>query len=134
LVGDRLGIPDPWYGCRRARHQTPLSIAKRRFSSHTPEPAPVLFGSARLPTLVQYDPTNRSAEVQDGTRLFSGDSGIPLIRDHIADHGSLVPFNAIFDPGHRIACGRLPWSARRATNDLPMAPAGDAVGADDKIA
>jgi phenylacetate-CoA ligase len=52
-----------------------------------------------LPTLVQYDPRVRFFETSpaDGTLLFSGDNGIPLIRYHIADSGGLVPYDAMLD-------------------------------------
>jgi hypothetical protein len=38
------------------------------------------FRDSRLPILVQYDPGSRYFESHDGTLLFSGDNGIPLIR------------------------------------------------------
>ena len=46
-----------------------------------------LFGESRLPTLVQYDPRSRYFETQEGTLLFSGNNGVPLLRYHIADTG-----------------------------------------------
>jgi len=42
---------------------------------------------------VQYDPSSRYFEVQDGTLLFSGDNGIPLIRYHISDNGGLIAYS-----------------------------------------
>jgi phenylacetate-CoA ligase len=60
-----------------------LSICIRRFLAEHPDTARALFGESRLPTLVQYDPLSRFFEVQDGTLLFSGDNGIPLVRYHI---------------------------------------------------
>ena len=71
-------------------NETPLSVSIRRFLAGRPELARELFGDARLPTLVQYDPASRFFEEQDGTLLFSGDNGMPLIRYHIADEGGLV--------------------------------------------
>ena len=99
LVGRRLGMADPvrdtasLYGTADAGvlgNETPLSVSIRRFLAGRPELARELFGDARLPTLVQYDPASRFFEEQDGTLLFSGDSGAPLIRYHIADEGGLV--------------------------------------------
>src|SRR4029453_771167 len=55
-----------------------------------PPAARALFGESRLPTLVQYDPRSRYFECIDGTLLFSGDNGIPLVRYHIADSGGLI--------------------------------------------
>ena len=106
LVGERMGSNDPChdsvslYGTADAGvlgNETPLSIAIRRFLAPHPEAARELFGESRLPTLVQYDPRSRYFEVQDGTLLFSGDNGIPLIRYHIADSGGVIPFAAMMD-------------------------------------
>ena len=100
LVAARAGIADPTtataslYGTADAgvlANETPRSISIRRFLAGRPELARELFGEARLPTLAQYDPASRYFEVQDGTLLFSGDNGIPLVRYHIADEGGLVP-------------------------------------------
>src|SRR3569623_1160527 len=50
-----------------------------------------VFGEARLPTLVQYDPRSRYFEVRDDdTLVVSGDSGVPLMRYHIADKGGII--------------------------------------------
>lgn len=100
LVGQRAGVTDPvrhiasLYGTADAGvlgTETPLSVAIRRFFADRPELAREVFGDARLPTLVQYDPASRFFEVHEGTLLFSADGGIPLIRYHIADDGGLLP-------------------------------------------
>jgi len=102
LVGERLGSTDhcydfaSLYGTADAgvlAAETPLSIAIRRFLAGNPAAARELFGEARLPTLAQYDPFQRHFEVADGTLLFSGDNGIPLMRYHIADNGGLVAYD-----------------------------------------
>jgi phenylacetate-CoA ligase len=72
--------------------ETPLSIEIRRFLAGRPEAARQLFGEPRLPTLAQYDPLARYFEVVDGTLLFSGDNGVPLIRYHIADTGGIIGY------------------------------------------
>jgi phenylacetate-coenzyme A ligase PaaK-like adenylate-forming protein len=101
LVGQRAGMSRPCYhsaslyGTADAGvlgTETPLSVCIRRFLATRPEAAGDLFGEARLPTLVQYDPGSRFFEEQDGTLLFSGDNGVPLIRYHIADEGGLVGY------------------------------------------
>lgn len=101
LVGERVGAKNPCYdsaslyGTADAGvlgNETPLSICIRRFLAEHPEAAKELFGESRLPTLVQYDPLSRFFEVQDGTLLFSGDNGIPLIRYNIADTGGLLSY------------------------------------------
>lgn len=88
-------------------NETPLSVRIRRFLAGRPEVAKELFGGSRLPTLVQYDPGSRYFETVDGTLLFSGDNGIPLVRYHIADDGGVITYAEMvefcgrqgFDPG-----------------------------------
>jgi phenylacetate-CoA ligase len=98
LVGRRAGMTDPindsaaLYGTADAGvlgNETPLSVRIRRFLAGNPAAARELFGESRIPTLVQYDPMHRFFETNDGTLLFSGDNGVPLIRYHIADEGGL---------------------------------------------
>src|SRR5262249_20946606 len=102
LVGERLGARHPdyysasLYGTADAGvlgNETPLSIAIRRFLAREPKAARQLFGESRLPTLVQYDPVVRYFETVDGTLLFSGDNGVPLVRYHIADRGGLAGYD-----------------------------------------
>jgi phenylacetate-CoA ligase len=102
LVGERAGMARPCfdsaslYGTADAgvlANETPLSICIRRFLAERPDIAAALFGEQRLPTLAQYDPLSRFFEARDGTLLFSGDNGIPLIRYHIADSGGLIGYD-----------------------------------------
>jgi phenylacetate-CoA ligase len=104
LVGERLGSTDfcfdfaSLYGTADAGvlgNETPLSICIRRWLSTHPDVARNLFGESRLPTLVQYDPSSRFFEVQDGTLLFSGNNGMPLVRYHIADQGGIIPYDTL---------------------------------------
>jgi phenylacetate-CoA ligase len=104
LVGQRTGSQHTCfdsaslYGTADAGvlgNETPLSIAIRRFLTRRPDLARALFGESRLPTLVQYDPRSRYFEVRDGSLLFTGDNGIPLIRYHIADSGGLLGFDEL---------------------------------------
>ncbi|MEV4168260.1 phenylacetate--CoA ligase family protein [Nonomuraea sp. NPDC049709] len=101
LVAERAGIADPvrgiasLYGTADAGvlgNETPLSVELRRFLAGRPRTARDLFGESRLPTLVQYDPGVRFFEEHEGTLLFSGDNGVPLIRYHIADEGGVLPY------------------------------------------
>lgn len=101
LVGQRSGSTQPCfdsaslYGTADAGvlgNETPLSVSIRRFLATQPDAARELFGESRLPTLVQYDPRVRFFEAVDGTLLFSGDNGIPLVRYHIADSGGLIDY------------------------------------------
>ncbi|MBW4559436.1 MAG: phenylacetate--CoA ligase family protein [Trichormus sp. ATA11-4-KO1] len=104
LVGERVGSQNPCYdfaslyGTADAGvlgNETPLSICIRRFLAVHPDAAKALFGESRLPTLVQYDPISRFFEVQDGTLLFSGDNGIPLVRYDILDTGGIISYNSM---------------------------------------
>ncbi|WP_433634413.1 phenylacetate--CoA ligase family protein [Nocardia sp. CA-120079] len=70
-------------------NETPLSVRIRRFLGEH-RAGEELFGSRRLPTLLQYDPADRYFESIDGTLAFTADSGVPLIRYHIADDGGVV--------------------------------------------
>ena len=101
LMAKRAGMNSPvhdsaaLYGTADAGvlgNETPLSITIRRFLARTPQAARALFGQSRLPTLVQYDPLSRFFETRDGTLLFSADTGVPLIRYHIADEGGTLTY------------------------------------------
>jgi len=124
LVGQRSGSTQSCfdsaslYGTADAGvlgNETPLSIAIRRFLASQPDAARELFGESRLPTLVQYDPRSRFFETRDGTLLFSGDNGIPLVRYHIADTGGLVGFDDMLAFLRRFDFDPLP--ALRAASD-----------------
>ncbi|RZU52410.1 phenylacetate-CoA ligase [Krasilnikovia cinnamomea] len=106
LVGGRAGMGDPTrdsaslYGTADAGvlgTETPLSIAVRRFLARDPAAARELFGSDRLPTLVQYDPGSRYFETHAGTLLFSCDGAVPLVRYHIADEGGLIGHDELLE-------------------------------------
>ena len=132
LVGERVASKNPCYdsaslyGTADAGvlgNETPLSICIRRFLAEHPEASRALFGESRLPTLVQYDPLSRFFEVQEGTLLFSGDNGIPLVRYHISDNGGLIPYEAMlkflaewgFDP-----VAALQQEGERGIHSLPF--------------
>ncbi|MEA5576840.1 phenylacetate--CoA ligase family protein [Anabaena sp. UHCC 0451] len=130
LVGERIGSKNPcddfasMYGTADAGvlgNETPLSICIRRFLAAHPQAAKALFGESRLPTLVQYDPSSRFFEVEDGRLIFSGNNGIPLIRYNIFDHGGLISydqmlkflaewgFNPIAELQHNRGINQLPF-------------------------
>jgi phenylacetate-CoA ligase len=133
LVGQRAGMSSPCYDSASLYGtadagvlgtETPLSVCIRRFLATRPEAAGELFGEARLPTLVQYDPGSRFFEEQDGTLLFSGDNGVPLVRYHIADEGGLIGYRDLlafcerhgFDP-----VAELGGPGARGIRPLPFA-------------
>ena len=102
LVTERLGASDPstdtasLYGTADGgvlANETPLSIQIRRFLSANPAAAKELFGEARLPTLCQYDLFHRYFEAEGGELVFSGESGVPLVRYGILDRGGLVSYD-----------------------------------------
>jgi phenylacetate-CoA ligase len=138
LVGQRLGSMNicydsaSLYGTADAGvlgNETPLSICIRRWFAEQPDAARELFGESRLPTLVQYDPFSRFFEVQDGTLLFSGDSGLPLVRYHIADTGGVIAYDQMlqflaargFDPIQSLQAQRSDGAqAIRGVRSLPF--------------
>lgn len=99
LIGQRIGSTSPCfdsaslYGTADGGvlgNETPFSIAIRRWLANHPNAARQLFGEARLPTLVQYDPANRFFEMHEGTLVISAENSVPLVRYHIADKGGLI--------------------------------------------
>jgi phenylacetate-CoA ligase len=109
LVCERIGSTDPahdtasLYGTADAgviANETALSIQIRRFLADQPAAARELFGEARLPTLCQYDPLRRyfevgGADAESNELVFSGDSGVPLVRYKILDRGGVVSHEAM---------------------------------------
>lgn len=101
LICQRAGASDPThdtaalYGTADAGVlgcETPLSIHIRRLFALRPELARDLFGEARLPTLVQYDPMTRYFETHENTLVLTADPGTPLVRYHLADKGGIIPY------------------------------------------
>jgi phenylacetate-CoA ligase len=101
LMGERAALRRPLhdsaslYGTADAGvlgNETPLSVCIRRFLADRPGAARALFGEARLPTLVQYDPWARWFEEHDGMLRFSADGGVPLVRYDVGDSGGIVPY------------------------------------------
>ena len=75
--------------------ETPLTVVIRRFLATRPDAARALFGEARLPTLVQYNPIDRYFEEHEGTLVLTGDGGAPLVRYHISDTGGVTGHTAM---------------------------------------
>ena len=132
LMCDRIGAADPatatasLYGTADGGvlgNETPLSINIRRFFATRPEAAREVFGEARLPSLVQYDPLSRWFQVHEGTLVVSGDNGVPLVRYHIADKGGIVPYaemiRIVADAGGNNA-GEILRKSERGAWDLPF--------------
>jgi phenylacetate-CoA ligase len=109
LVGDRIGASNPCYdsaslyGTADAGvlgNETPLSICIRRFLAAHPD---------------------------EGTLLFSGDNGIPLLRYHIADNGGLIGYEQMlaflaergFDPRAHLG-DFVPNALGRGVRPLPF--------------
>lgn len=127
LMATRAGMTRPLldsaslYGTADAGvlgNETPVSIAIRRFLADRPDDARAIFGEARLPTLVQYDPRARYFEDHEGTLVFTGDNGIPLVRYHISDRGGVTGFDTMLA---RIrALGFDPVAAARAAGAMTI--------------
>jgi phenylacetate-CoA ligase len=112
LVASRAGIHRPLhdiaslYGTADAGvlgNETPLSVAIRRHAARRPELARTLFGEARVPTLVQYDPHSRFLEAYEGTLVLTSDGPAPLVRYHIADTGGVLTYAELLEALHREA-------------------------------
>ena len=104
-------------------NETPVSVAIRRFLAARPEDARAVFGEARLPTLVQFDPCSRYFEEHEGTLLFTGDNGVPLVRYHISDRGGVVPFDAMIARMRALGCDPVASAKEagaRAVRDMPF--------------
>jgi phenylacetate-CoA ligase len=106
LVAERAGLARPHrdvaalYGTADAGvlgNETPLSARIRRFLADRPDAARALFGEARLPTLVQYDPWARLFEAHEGTLVFTADGGVPLVRYHVDDTGGVIPYRVMIE-------------------------------------
>jgi phenylacetate-CoA ligase len=78
-------------------NETPLTVCIRRHLSARPDAARALFGGARLPTLVQYDPWARWFEEHEGTLAFSADGGVPLVRYDVGDAGGILPYATMIE-------------------------------------
>jgi len=106
LVAERAGMSNPvsdfasLYGTADGGvlgNETPLSIGIRRFLAERSDAAQAIFGEARLPTLVQYDPFQRYFEEHERTLVFSGDGGVPHLRYHISDSGGVIAYPTLLD-------------------------------------
>lgn len=109
LVSERAGMKNPvtdfasLYGTADGGvlgNETPLTVGIRRFLAERSDVAQALFGEARLPTLVQYDPWERYFEAHERTLVFSGDGGVPHLRYHISDTGGIFSYPALIDRLH----------------------------------
>jgi len=74
--------------------ETPLSILLRRVLMRK-DKIEEFFGQNRLPTFVQYDPTTKYFEKVQNELVFTSNSGIPLIRYNIHDHGDIIHYDRV---------------------------------------
>jgi len=71
-------------------YETPLAILVRRLSLSNKQLYESLFGNTvKLPTLTQYIPEMFFFEEVGGSLLCSADSGLPLVRYNLKDHGGV---------------------------------------------
>lgn len=74
-------------------YETPLAILIRRLGMVTPDLYTKIFAdSNKLPTLTQYIPEHFYFESQAGNIYCTADSGIPLVRYDLKDHGGVISF------------------------------------------
>ena len=106
-------------------HETPYTVAARRFLSAHSAASEELFGDERLPTIVQTHPAFKHVEVNERQELlFTTDAGIPLIRYNIHDIGGRFGFDdfatrlaelggdpaaMLAEEGHQLPHSRLPF-------------------------
>lgn len=77
-------------------YETPLAIFLRRLSISNISIHKTLFGRVtKLPTLTQYIPEHFYFESVDGNLLCSAQSGIPLVRYDLKDHGGVLSFSTL---------------------------------------
>lgn len=129
LVAGRVGAADVCYDLASLYgtadggvlgNETPLSVAIRRYLAAHPSVARELFGEARLPTLVQYDPMSRFFEEHEGTLVVSGDNGVPLLRYHIADRGGVIPHGQMMAFLAEHGAGLAEYGLDSAQPDYPL--------------
>lgn len=79
-------------------YETPFSIFIRRRALTNKALYESLFSEpARLPTLAQYLPEHFYFEVEEGNSILcTADSGLPLVRYDLKDHGGVVPFDEAY--------------------------------------
>ena len=75
-------------------HETPLSILIRRLALKNEKLFTSVFGSGlnKQPTLAQYIPEMFFFEIEAGGLLCSSNSGLPLVRYDLKDHGGGIGF------------------------------------------
>jgi phenylacetate-CoA ligase len=76
-------------------YETPLCRLIRRLCARDPALARALFGSTRLPLLVQYDPFRHFLEVHADTLVLTTRGGMPLVRYRTAERGGLLRFEEV---------------------------------------
>ena len=74
-------------------HETPLSILIRRLAVQNQELYEKIFDqTTQLPTLTQYLPELFYFEAESGNLLCTANSGLPLVRYDLKDHGQVISF------------------------------------------
>ncbi|MEX0748828.1 MAG: hypothetical protein WD467_03030 [Candidatus Saccharimonadales bacterium] len=87
-------------------HETPISILMRRRAVENSTLYNDIFGDiTKLPTLAQYLPELFYFETAGGNLYCSANSGIPLVRYDLKDHGGLLTLTEIDDLSRRYDLG-----------------------------
>lgn len=73
--------------------ETPLSVFIRRRINDDKQRFGSILVDGQLPTIIQYDLSQRHIEQRDGNLIITADYGIPLIRYDIGDRGGIITIN-----------------------------------------
>jgi phenylacetate-CoA ligase len=76
-------------------HETPASIAIRRWAAEDDIVRHALFGTERLPALFNYATTRRFFEADGDELLLTADRALPLVRYQTHDQGGVLSFETI---------------------------------------
>lgn len=123
----RVGVPAgeigslSIYGTAEAAimgHESPQSVALRRWVDSTPDASLALFGDERLPSLVHYYPQWKYAELTETSELAftCRNAGIPLVRYNMHDVGGITTWDALLEKSE--ALGYHPRTP--ITNTAPL--------------
>ncbi len=101
-------------------HETPFTILLRKLASEHKEFKKDLFGEITfIPTVVAYYPEQTYFELVNSELIFTTQSGIPLIRYNIKDHGLLLGHEYVISllKKHKLYT-KLPKNILKWTNPL----------------
>lgn len=106
-IHELAGISNPYFGSTSIYgtadaavlgHETPFAIYIRRLADGNSDIKNSIFPESNfLPTLVQYYPSYKYFEKVGNEVVFTAETGLPLVRYNIHDHGGLITFKEMTD-------------------------------------